>query len=227
METASGNSQIFDYQKHNEVFIGWQKMKDNFSTYFAVAMLIVLLDDPFGLLKHLLNEGLGKHVMVGLSSLYFFTVRPAIHFGSQWLFLRGIRDEPIDSKEVFWGFKKYKDVVLAHLISTGLIAIGFVLFVFPGIIVLCRLSFVSYLVMDKNLPPLEAVHVSWKMTEDKMPRIFVLGFGGLILFIVGIFFFGVGALIAIIWTSAYFAVYYDMCQREWEENEDSNQSREI
>ena len=44
----------------------------------------------------------------------------------------------------------------------ALVAVGFIMLIIPGIIVLCRLIFVSYLVMDKNMEAMKAVEKSWR-----------------------------------------------------------------
>ena len=59
------------------------------------------------------------------------------------------------------------------VILTGLfILLGFVLLIVPGIILAIRLSFVSYLVIDRKLSAWEAITTSWEMTKGHGWRIF-------------------------------------------------------
>ena len=156
-------------------------------------------------------------VIFGLA--YTFMFLPIIKYGENLLFLKAMRDEEADLKSLFEGFKtKYLNIVLAHLIVTALAIIGFVMLIVPGIIILCRLVFVPFLVMDKDLEPMKAVEKSWQMTKGHGWTIFfmaILSFfiaiGGLIVFIFGI-------LISIMWIHAAFAALYQAVLNQDDDN---------
>ena len=156
-------------------------------------------------------------VIFGLA--YTFMFLPIIKYGEDYLFLKAMRDEEADLKSLFEGFKtKYLNIVLAHLIVTALAIIGFVMLIVPGIIILCRLVFVPFLVMDKDLEPMKAVEKSWQMTKGHGWTIFfmaILSFfiaiGGLIVFIFGI-------LISIMWIHAAFAALYQAVLNQDDDN---------
>jgi len=94
-------------------------------------------------------------IIFGLT--YSFLFLPVIKFGEKYLFLKAMRDEEGDIKILFEGFKtKYLNIVLANLIVAALVIIGFIMLIIPGIIIACRLVFVPFLVMDKNLDPIKA-----------------------------------------------------------------------
>jgi hypothetical protein len=51
---------------------------------------------------------------------------------------------------MFAAFNNYLNAVLAYLLVTVIIIIGFVLLIIPGIIFACKLAFVPYLIVDQK-----------------------------------------------------------------------------
>lgn len=143
------------------------------------------------------------------SMAYAFLFLPVIKYGEEYIFLKAMRDEEAEIKYLFDGFKtKYLKIVLANLIVFALVIIGFILLIIPGIIVLCRLAFVPYLVMDKDLEPMKAVEKSWEMTRHHGWKIFWMALISFFIFILGIIVFFVGAIISFMWIHGAFATLY-------------------
>ncbi|MBY0357110.1 MAG: hypothetical protein K2W82_03840 [Candidatus Obscuribacterales bacterium] len=69
----------------------------------------------------------------------------------------------------FWSF------LAVQFLSTLLIAVGFCLLIVPGIFIAVRLAFAPYLVIDRNLGPIEAMKESWQMVTGYSWQIFWLG----------------------------------------------------
>ena len=144
-----------------------------------------------------------------LALAYWLLFLPVISYSSNLLFVKAVRNEALDLKDIIIGFKNYLNIILAHLLATALIGISFVALIIPGIIVGCRLAFVSYLVMDKGLDPIEAVETSWKMTKDLAWRIFFLYLASILIFILGLCLLIVGIFPAIMWVQSSFASLYE------------------
>jgi uncharacterized membrane protein len=85
----------------------------------------------------------------------------------------------IDKKKpVYKDLFYYKPIVNYFLASilTGLIVIGgLLLLIVPGIFFGIRLKYACYLIIDKNLKPMEAIKASWKMTKGNVWNLFFLG----------------------------------------------------
>src|SRR5690606_40827630 len=130
-----------------------------------------------------------------LSAAYWLLILPVIVFGCDLAYLRFMRDEKTDVREVFEGFRtNYLNIVLANLLWTAIVGIGFVLLIVPGIVFLCRLAFLPYLVMDKKLDPVAAVEKSWHMTRGHGWRIFGMFLLALPILVLGLLLLGVGVL---------------------------------
>ena len=198
----------------------WRKIFDKSFLPLLLAVIIVgLLNGPVGM--NWKSEGdFGFNFVwvlpvILLGMAYGFLFLPIIKYGERYMFLQAMRDEYPDLKTLFEGFKKkYFNIVLANLIVVALIGLGIVLFIIPGIIVACRLAFVPFLVMDKDLEPMQAVERSWQMTKGHGWKVFWMAILSFFIIIAGIIAFFVGAIISFMWIHGAFATLYQSVLNE-------------
>ena len=211
-------------------------MSDNFLRLLLVTLVLVILTAPFSgsgfrfdpedlphgafdwgklfgnNLQSLFAVGaLGMlGIFVGLIALaYTFLAAPVISYGGDFIFVEAVRGKKPDFELLIKGFwTNYFYIILANLLVTALVVLGFFMLIVPGIIIACRLVFVSYIVMDKKLDPIEAVELSWKLTRGHGWRIFAMGITSFFIFIFGMLMLIVGILPAIMWISSSFATLY-------------------
>jgi len=189
---------------------GWQQMWKYFLYLFIIMIVVGLLEAPVSALQDSEWENTpGILLLQVFAAAYGLLFLPVIKYGGDLLYLRSIRNEKVDISELFDGFKNnYLNIILANLLTFAIIGIGFVFLIIPGIILACRLIFVSYLVMDKNMEPVAAVEKSWEMTRGYGWKIFGMGLLVLPIFIAGLLCLIVGVFFAIIWVKAAFASMY-------------------
>jgi uncharacterized membrane protein len=189
---------------------GWQMMKENFISLFLVILITAIVSFPMGIF----NDS-SKLAIPGLLIVYqafgllylLFLVNP-INYGADWVYLKASRKEKFDVKEVFDVFKNYLNVVLAGLLVAAIVGIGIIFIIIPGIVFACRLAFVPFLVMDKQLDPVKAVEESWRLTKGHGWRIFWMAIIGFFLIIGGLIALIFGVFIAFIWIRGAFASLY-------------------
>lgn len=182
---------------------GWRKMfGKSFLPLLLAVIIIGILGGVFGSTWKYNSDFdfnillLFPILILGLAYKLMFL--PIIKYGENYLFLKVMRDDEADLILLFDGFKtKYLNIVLANLIVMALVLIGFMMLVIPGIIILCRLAFVPYLVMDKKLEPMKAVEKSWELTRGHGWQIFGLAILSIFIFIGGIIVLFFGVLISI------------------------------
>jgi uncharacterized membrane protein len=198
---------------------GWQQMKKHFLYFFLILLIVAIAESPASMAQKSELDHTAFTVLLQLfSAAYALLLLPVITYGADLLYLRGIRNEEIDFSEIFVGFKeKYVNIVLANLLKFAIIGMGFVFLIVPGIILLCRLAFVSLLVMDKGLDPIAAVEKSWQMTKGHGWKIFGMGLLAIPVFIAGLLCFIVGAFVAVMWISAAFTALYHAIDSEDQE----------
>ena len=171
---------------------GWQKMKNNFVNLLVVILILMVAQSLSGFSNSGSNPSFSER---SLSFVIWLLIAGPIAYSSAWVFLKAVRGDAYDIKDVFACFSKdYFEIMLANFLVTIIIIIGFVFLIIPGIIFAVKLAFVPYLVMDKQMKAMDAIKASWEMTRGYFWQIFFLGFisffivlGGLILFIIGIF----------------------------------------
>ena len=155
----------------------WQQMWKHFLYLFLVMVIVGVLNSPASVLRD--SDGdvtAGLILLQILGAAYWLLFYSVVKYGGDLLYLRAIRNEKIEIREMFDGFKKnYVNIILANLLVFAIVGLGFVFLIIPGIILACRLAFVSYLVMDKNMDPVAAVEKSWEMTRGHGWQIFGMG----------------------------------------------------
>ena len=190
---------------------GWQQLWKYFLHLFLIGVIVGVAGIPAqGLFSHgdWYNTA-GFVVLNLLVAVYGLLVLPVIKYGGEWLYLRFMRDERPNAADIFIGFKKgYLNIVLANLLVFAIVGIGLVLVIVPGIIFACRLSFVTYLVMDKGLDPVAAIEKSWFMTRGHGWRIFGMYLLTFVMFICGLVLLVVPGLFVLLWAGAAFASLY-------------------
>jgi uncharacterized membrane protein len=209
------NDKEYDFQPEasRSYSIGWKVLGVYFVELIVIGIIYTILSGPTGIFQ--VNKDGFEGFRWFMAPLVFFAiaygifVAGPIEYGTKWAFLKAVRNERVEIKDMFVVFQRnYWNVVVAKVVVSVIIVLGFVMLVIPGIIFACRLAFVPYLVVDQNMDVMEALRVSWDMTRGYGWQIFLIGLlaipivlGGLILFFVGVF-------VSIIWIGLAFAVMY-------------------
>ena len=224
----------FDKMENNTIYnltpsigesfsFGWKKMFErSFLPLFLAVIIVGILKGPISANMNFDGDFnfnmllLLPLVIFGLA--YNFMVLPVIKYGENYLFLEALRDKEADLKILFEGFKtRYLNIVLANLIVFALVMIGFMMLIVPGIIIWCRLSFVSYLIMDKGLEPMKAVEKSWELTRGHGWEVFGLAIVSIFVFFGGLIVLFFGVLISIMWIHSAYATFYQALLNEKED----------
>jgi uncharacterized membrane protein len=142
------------------------------------------------------------------SFIYGLIVMTPVSYGASWVFLKAARGEPFRVQDMFFAYQRFGNVLLANILVSVVVGIGFLLLIIPGIIFACKLAFVPYLVMDRKLEATDAIRTSWEMTSGHTGTIFMMGVTSFFVAIGGLIFFIVGILPATIWISLAFATIY-------------------
>ena len=152
-----------------------------------------------------------------LGILYSFLVKPVFEYGGKMIFVQAVRKIKPDFEYLIKGFmENYLHIILANLLVFALVVLGLFALIVPGIIIGCRMAFVSYIIMDKKLDPIEAVELSWKLTRGHGWQIFFMGFASIFIAIFGLILFIIGIFPALMWIGSSFAALYESVLKEKE-----------
>jgi len=195
---------------------GWERMKKFFLDLFLVTIIVGVVLIPIAMINSLDGRETPGGVLLRIFSLAFWLlVFAPINYGAALIFLKAVRNERFEVKDMFSTFDNYLNVVLANLLVWAIVGIGIFLLVVPGIIFACRLAFVRYLVLEKKMDPVQAVKESWKMTQGYAGEIFLMGLVGFFVAVGGLICLGIGIIPAVIWIRCSFAsMYYAVSEAE-------------
>ncbi len=209
---------------------GWKVMADNFLRLLLVVLVLTVIGSPmlgshskwdfnpgdFNNIPFNMDDffkvgalGIAAAFLGLIALLWLFLLSPIFRYGGKMMFVQAARQETPDFEILISGFRSnYLNIVLANLLLTALIGIGFVFLLVPGIILACRLAFTPYLVMDRNLDPIKAAEESWRLTRGRGWTIFLMGLVSFFIYIAGFICFFVGVLVSDMWVKSSFATLY-------------------
>ena len=188
---------------------GWDTMKRFFLELFILVIILSAAAIPMGIA----NESGGFH-SAGTAFLklfafaYWLLLYVAINYGVLYGFVRGARGETPEVNDIFKVADNYVNVVLANLVTTVIIVIGFMALIIPGIYFACRLAFVPYLVVERKMEVVPALRESWDMSQGKAGTVFLMGLTAIPIALLGLLMCGVGILFSLVWIHAAFASLY-------------------
>ncbi len=200
---------------------GWRMMTKYFLELLLISLAVIAATIPMGLLQA--GHGIGLAPAIFLFEIfgmaYGLLIIAPLDYASQFVYYKAMKDEKFEFKELLSAFSdKYLNVILANLLTAAIVITGFILLIVPGIIFACKLVFVPYLVMDKNLDPVEAVKKSWSMTNGYGWTIFAMGFVSFFIIILGVCALIIGVIPATMWISSAFASLYHQVDLKLQEN---------
>lgn len=202
---------------------GWEVFKKYFLELFLLAILSAIIDSPipyfwedqvfeeYYTMASMVSQVADTRITYtsGYSLLYYLLIATPISYGIALLYLRAVRGEKIEWKELIYPFSRFLDVILSRILVFAIVGFGFVLLIIPGIIAAVRLGFVTYLVVDKEMNAIDAVKESWRMTAGTAGwNIFMMAIVAIPIAIGGLILVGVGILLSSMWISAAFASLY-------------------
>lgn len=190
--------------------IGWKVLWVYFVELLVVSLVYMILSGPFSFFQWKTDHFEWFMVpLVFFGIAYGIFVAGPISYSVKWVFLKAVRGERIEVKDMFAVFQKnYWNAVVANIVVGVIVGLGLVMLIVPGIIFACRLAFVPYLVIDQDMDIMDALRTSWDMTRGYGWQIFFMGFLAFFIVIAGLIVFFVGVIIAVMWISAAFAAIY-------------------
>ncbi len=212
METIeSDNAYVSDTSTGDNYSKGWNLIFTTFIELLVVILVYAVIQIPTNGFQ-LRPDGFEWYLVpiVMLAIGYGIFIAGPIGYSVNWVFLKAVRREKIEIKDMFAVFERnYWNAVIAGLVTTIIIVIGFFMLIVPGIIFACRLAFVPFLVIDQKMEAMEALKASWAMTKGHGWTVFFMGLLAILIIIAGLLVLIFGVLISAMWISAAFAILYN------------------
>lgn len=214
METIDANNKfVSDTSTGDNYGKGWNLIFTTFVELLVVTLVYAVIQIPTNGFQFK-ADGFGDFELymipiIMLAIGYGVFISGPIGYSVKWVFLKAVRREKIEIKDMFAVFERnYWNAVIAGLVTTIIIIIGLIMLIVPGIIFACRLAFVPYLVIDEKMEAMEALKASWAMTKGHGWTVFFMGILAFFIVIAGLIVLIFGVLISAMWISAAFAILY-------------------
>ncbi|MEA3477088.1 MAG: DUF975 family protein [Bacteroidota bacterium] len=211
MVTIYNNEQFDFYPDAGKSYsVGWDVLRAFFVELLVVSIVFMILTGPVSIVQWKIDSWEWFLVPLALFGItYGIFVAGPIEYGAKWVFLKAVRGERIEVRDIFVVFQRnYWNVVIANIVVSIIVGLGIFMLIVPGIIFACRLAFVPYLVVDREMDVMDALRVSWDMTRGYGWQIFLMGLLAIPIVILGLICFIVGIFVSVMWISTAFAVMY-------------------
>jgi len=169
------------FSKKEAISFGFELAKKNIIFFIGFFIIVVIVSALSSAIQF--GATLEKQPLLYIVSyVVTFIINTVIGMGIIKISLEFVDKEKPKFRDLFHT-KNLVNFILASLIRGVVTFIGFILLIIPGIIFSIRLQFVTYLIVDKKLPPVEAIKKSWEMTKGSAWNLF---FFGILLFLVNV-----------------------------------------
>jgi len=206
------NNEQYDFQPTagSSYSVAWKVLWIYFVELLVIGIVYSVLSGPISVFQWQMDKFAWFLVPLAMFAIaYGVFVAGPISYGTKWVFLKAVRGERIEIRDMFVVFQKnYWNAVIANIVVGVIVGLGMVMLIVPGIIFSCRLAFVPYLVVDREMDVMDALRVSWDMTRGHGWQIFFMGLLAVPVVIAGLMCLGVGVIISVMWITAAFAVIY-------------------
>ena len=145
----------------------------------------------------------------GGGNFIFNIISPALGAGFYFVSFQIARNRPKNFSDFFNGFKKFLPIFLTSLVSTILIALGFIALIIPGIYLAVSYMFAQLFVIDKNMNFWSAMETSRKLITKRWFSFLGLGILMTLLVLSGFLLLGIGALVTIPLSTCVLAAAYE------------------
>ena len=180
----------------------------HFVDLLLVSIVVIVINIPKTIFQAIPQHATEIPIAVGFgffALVYGIFIVAPIQYGADWMFLKAMRNEKFEIKDMFSSFEIYLKVILANILVAVIIIMGIIALIISGIIFACKLAFVPYLVMDRKLDPGEAIKESWRLTKGHAWTIFFMAVLAFFIIIAGLVCCIVGVVPAAMWISSAFA----------------------
>ena len=178
---------------------GWSRFKENAGVWVG----IVALFGAISILLSALGGGFDATTYDFRSSL-FSLISVVVAWILQAAMVRGSLDEVDGRKPRFGDFFQLPNIgpiLLTALFVSLLTALGFVLLIIPGLIVLFLSYFSTQFVVDKKLSAIDSIKSSWTVIAKNVGPLLLLALAVIGINVVGALLCGIGLLVSLPVTS--------------------------
>jgi uncharacterized membrane protein len=178
--------------------MGWDIFNKRALFFVGLTLIYLIVSGLISGLSSALGASFGKDAAAGgVSFLVSYPLSTLLAMGLLAFTLKAY--DSIDTVKVadLWHPQSFLNYVGASILVTLIIILGYILLIVPGVIASLALMFATYLVIDHDLGPVEALKESVRITQGNRWNLFVLGLALVGINILGFLCLIVGLLVSL------------------------------
>jgi len=159
------------FSKKEAIKFGFGIAKSHILFFIGLLIIVTFVS----VLASYLRVGVQKAVFAYLVfTIIQYVVNTIVAMGLIRISLEFVDKAKPKIRDVFY-YKPIVKYILVSLANGIIVLVGLILLIIPGIILAIRLQYATYLIVDKNLDPIEALKTSWKITRGHTWNLFFFG----------------------------------------------------
>jgi len=188
---------------------GWKKFQEYLGPILIAMLIFLVVGGAVNFIATLLGGGFGEitdpddigiGMFFGVGYLLFSLLSALVSLLIQAAVVRGalkITEGERIELSTFLSTEHLGQVVLASILLAIGTAIGLILCIVPGLILIFFSQFTYQFILDKGLPAFDAIKASFALVNKNLGSVVGLFFASILAFIVGAILCGIGLLVAI------------------------------
>ncbi len=180
------------FSKREAFAVAWQTFKER--PLFIIGLFVITMVVSSSM-SSLANHSTGGILMI--LNLIDFAVQILLGMGMTLILIRVYDNVDTGYRDFFEPIPAFVSYIVATILTTIIISLGFLLLVIPGIVASIALMFVPYLIIDRNMGPIEAIKESVNLSKGHMWNLLILGLFIIAFNIVGALALGIGLIVTI------------------------------
>jgi uncharacterized membrane protein len=197
---------------------GWELFKEHLAAVLVALLIMTGISVVFSVINNVLQQVAmtadSEGMVLAISGITFVIslISMVVNTFLQLGFIRiaigavkstppaGVLPSPMGARpqigDLFSAGRYLLYALLASFLTGILVMIGIVLLIVPGIILALGLQFTTYLIVDKNMGPIEAMKESWRITNGHKASLFLFGIVAFFIVLAGMLACGIGVFVA-------------------------------
>lgn len=187
------------FSRDQAISFGWQTMKANLVFFIVLILIMGLMNVIPGMVSQLAqksgsagNANLGLIFFAGIVQLAFTVLGMIMQIGMMKICLKFIDGEKPDYMDLFTHYRYFFNFLIGGILVALIVLGGMLLLIVPGIIWAIKYSYVGYLIVDRDMNPIDAIKKSGQITMGAKWDLFVFGVIIVLINFLGVLCLGVG-----------------------------------
>lgn len=184
----------------------WEVVKGKIGTFAGILAIMWLVNVAPSSINKVLA---GNSIAILIVSLAFMIPQIVLSMGVLKYTLAVISsDDAPEFSLIFTQYSYFWKFLLASIVYNVIVGLGMLLLVIPGVYLGLRLQFFSYLIVDQDMGPIDAIKESFAMTSGRTLDLFLLALVALAINLIGALALIIGLVVTIPITMVIYAKVY-------------------